>query len=226
MTSSRPAGAWPVVGRRGSAGELHARPVASGGRMVEVMAWRRTALVLGSTQPLGDADRLAVDAIGADLVRRRSGGGAVLLRPGHDLWVDVTIPRADRLWHDDVAVSFLWLGRVWAAALAGLGVEAAVHPGPSTTSPWSRRVCFAGMGAGEVTVGGRKVVGLSQRRTRDAARYQCLVPGSWDAAELLALLALDEEHRDAGLVELAAVAAGTDLEPAALTAAFVAALPD
>jgi hypothetical protein len=50
-------------------------------------------------------------------------------------------------------------------------------------------VCFGGTGPGEVVVGGAKVVGLSQRRTRDGARFQCSVPLAWDAgrhAELLA----------------------------------------
>jgi lipoate-protein ligase A len=52
---------------------------------------------------------------------------------------------------------------------------------------WSELVCFAGLGPGEVTVGGRKVVGISQRRTRDAARFQCVAYETWDADALGAL---------------------------------------
>jgi lipoate-protein ligase A len=164
------------------------------------------------------------------VVRRRSGGGAVLLRPGHDLWIDVTIPRRDPLWEEDVAVSFHWLGRVWVEALATLGVVADVHLGPATKSSWSRSVCFAALGAGEVTLADvhgkpRKVIGLSQRRSRDAARFQCLALGSWDAAELLALLSLDDDERAAGEVELAEVATGAGRTPAEMTAAFTASLP-
>ena len=41
-------------------------------------------------------------------------------------------------------------------------------------------VCFAGVGTGEVSVGDRKLVGLSQRRTRTGARFQCLVHLAWE----------------------------------------------
>ena len=49
-------------------------------------------------------------------------------------------------------------------------------------------VCFAGTGPGEVLVAGRKVVGISQRRTRAGARFQCSVPILWDGARHAALL--------------------------------------
>lgn len=41
-------------------------------------------------------------------------------------------------------------------------------------------MCFAGVGAGEVLLDGRKVVGISQRRARDGARFQCVVFRSFD----------------------------------------------
>jgi hypothetical protein len=48
---------------------------------------------------------------------------------------------------------------------------------------WSDRVCFAGIGPGEVLdAAGRKVVGISQRRTRGSARFQCAALGRWDPA--------------------------------------------
>jgi lipoate-protein ligase A len=75
-------------------------------------------------------------------------------------------------------------------------------------APWSEWVCFAGLGPGEVTVEGRKVVGLSQRRTREAALFQCCAARRWEPARLLELLALDEEERAKGGVELADVATG------------------
>lgn len=213
---------------RGSASELHGRALPSpdvAGRSVEVLAIERPALVLGSTQRLEEADLAVAAALGVEVVRRRSGGGAVYLLPGQDLWVDVTIPRSDPLWDDDVARSFHWLGRTWATALGGLGIDGHVHTGPSRTSSWSRRVCFAGVGAGEVLVQGRKVVGLAQRRTRDAARLQCAVLAAWDPVTLLGLLALTERERMDGLIELADVATGVGAGPPALLDALRAALP-
>jgi lipoate-protein ligase A len=230
VTPRSPRRSWQVVEQRGSVAELDARPLAPDVRLVEVFTWRRPALVLGSTQSTTHADPAAVDRLGADVVRRHSGGGAVLLLPGQDLWVDVTIPRDDPLWEEDVAVSFQWLGRTWVDGLDRLGVRSQVHLGPSTNDTWSRKVCFAGLGAGEVTVDGadgrpRKAVGLSQRRTRQGARFQCLALGSWDAAGLLGLLALDDATRAEGAAVLAGAAVGLGLEPAALAAALVESLP-
>ena len=209
----------------GSATDLHARQLVATSRVVEVLHIDRPALVLGSTQPTDDVDRVTADALGVEVVRRRSGGGAVFLLPDDDLWVDVSIPRDDPLWHDDVTVSFEWLGQAWAAAVSSLGWRPEIHTGPGRTSRWSRRVCFAGVGAGEVLINGRKLVGISQRRTRDAARFQCAVLHTWDPVSLLGLLALSEHDRADGLVALADVATGLHLPSADLLTAFLATLP-
>ncbi|MGH9183074.1 MAG: lipoyl protein ligase domain-containing protein [Acidimicrobiales bacterium] len=179
-------------------------------RAVSVLTVDRPALVIGSTQPEGLVDRAAAEAAGVEVVRRRSGGGAVLLVPGEVLWVDVVIPRVDRLWDDDVVRASRWLGRAWAGAVGELGIRAEVGTEAPTTSPWARRVCFAGVSPGEVTVDGRKLVGVAQRRSRRGARFQCAVLRRWDPAPLLDLLALGDEERAEAGAGLAGVATGLD----------------
>jgi lipoate-protein ligase A len=207
---------WPVVRLTGRAGELHARPLVSR-RLVEVLEVTAPALVLGSAQPATDT---AAD-VAIEVARRRSGGGAVLLVPGDFTWVDVSIPRYDVLDDDDVARAFHWLGHAWASALRSLGFDANVHTGALIASPWSPRVCFAGVGAGEVLVDGRKVVGLSQRRTKHAVRYQSVVLHRWDPDALVRLLELDAE----GARFLRTCAAAVDVDRGALVDALLAALP-
>lgn len=217
---------WSVEHRTGSAAELHARDVDPGpGRRVEVLDVERMALVLGSAQPDDDADAVAVRAAGAELVRRRSGGGAILLVPGGNTWVDVTIGRDDPLWDDDVAVAFHWLGRAWAAAARRLGVDAHAYTGRPLANRWSKRVCFAAVGAGEVVVGARKLVGISQRRTRAGARFQCVVHRSWDPGPILALLDLAGDERRLAAAELADVATGLDVPTGDVVTAFCGSLP-
>jgi lipoate-protein ligase A len=152
------------------------------------------ALVLGSGQQESVVDVPATAAAGVEVTRRRSGGGAVLVGPD-TLWLDVVVPAADPLWDGDVRRSFHWLGEAWAAALHRVGVTGEVHKGGMVEGPWSRLVCFAGLGPGEVVVGGRKAVGLSQRRTRGGSLFQCLVVPRFDARTLIDLLALDEAAR-------------------------------
>ncbi len=193
--------------------------------MVSVLEVDRPALVLGSTQPETDADAAAVAGAGAELVRRRSGGGAVLLLPGQALWVDVVVPRDDRLWDDDVHRASHWLGAAWVAALADLGVVVEVHTGPLVGTQWSHLVCFAALGPGEVHAGGRKLVGLSQRRARHGARFQCLVLRHWDPEPLLNLLALDAGERRQAAAELAPLATGLQHPLPTLLDALLSHLP-
>ena len=218
-------GAWRVERRAGAAGELHERAVDAGGRLVELLEVVRPALVLGSRQSETEVDEVAAKATGIDVVRRRSGGGAVLLLPGRSTWVDVTISRDDPLWTEDVAVAFHWLGAAWADALRSLGLDASAHLGRAVETAWSRRVCFAGLGAGEIVVDGRKLVGISQRRTRDAARFQCLVNRSWDPVPILGLLALTDDERVDALLSLASVGAGLDAPSERVLSALAASLP-
>jgi len=111
-----------------------------------------------------------------DVVRRRSGGGAVLLLPGEFVWLDVVVPANDPLWSPDVGQAMLWIGELWREALADVGVASDVHHGRLVSGEWSRQVCFAGLGTGEVVAfgGGPKLVGVSQRRTRAWTRLQTM----------------------------------------------------
>lgn len=137
----------------------------------------KPTLVLGSTQKSSDV-RENGGAIG--IAPRRSGGGAVFVHPVDSVWVDITIPRNDVLWDDDVSRSMLWLGDVFVRALGRFcDDEPMVYRGAYSNTPEARAVCFAGLAPGEVTVGQRKLIGISQRRTRDGARFQCIVYRSW-----------------------------------------------
>jgi lipoate-protein ligase A len=223
---------WSVTARRGGAAHLHhleqpATPQPS----VWVQQITGPALVLGSTQADDLVDSGAAAAAGIEVCRRRTGGGLVHLDPG-DCWLDVLLPTSSPLWHPDVGRAFLWLGHVWAETLrAVLGERGAVgvHHGPLVGGEAGRLICFAGIGPGEVTVDGRKVVGLSQRRWRTGVKFQCLVVSRW-RPEILEPLVEPSALERAG-VELATLPVGlaTDREslPAStLVERFVEHLPD
>lgn len=134
----------------------------------------------GPALVIGSAQTVPTDTLGLDVVRRRSGGTAVVVVPGDLVWADVVLPAGDPLWAEDVGVAPVWVGEAWAAALAELGVaDLDVHRGAMVRTPESATWCFAGLGPGEVRAGGRKVVGISQRRTRSAALFQCAALLRW-----------------------------------------------
>ncbi len=188
------------------------------GRTIRVLEADEPAVVLGSGEPEQHVDRARAEARGVAVVRRRSGGSAVLVGPGQVLWVDVIVPADDPLWLADVSRAGWWLGACWAGALADVGILGArVWRGPMVCSPWTSMVCFAGLGPGEVVVGESrsKVVGISQRRTRVGALFQCAVPllgsgagplGPWDPVGLLDVLDLSASERRRASTELSGVA--------------------
>ena len=165
------------------------------------------ALVLGSTQHDSAIDRRRCAAAGLDVLRRRSGGAAVIVRPGAQVWIDVFVPRDDRRYDDDIQASFAFLGSAWRAAFAEVFPATPgrleVHTGAVKRTSWSRVLCFAGLGAGEVTLQGHKVVGISQRRDRSGAWFHSMAMLQFDPGELPALLGLVGDELD----EATAVAA-------------------
>jgi hypothetical protein len=69
-------------------------------------------------------------------------------------------------------------------------------------------VCFGALGPGEVLIDGRKAVGVSQRRTRAGARFQCIVYDRWNPDDVLDLLELSDVDRQRAGAELADIATG------------------
>jgi lipoate-protein ligase A len=189
------AGDFALETFHGAVADFHATDLLADVRpRIVVCAAEAAALVLGSRQPFDTVDVDACRRAGIDVVQRRSGGGVVLVEPGAMCWLDVVVPATDPRFESvahDVGASMRWLGEHVAAALRSFGVAAVkVHDGPMTGGRWSPLVCFAGVGPGEVLLGRRKLVGISQRRTRRGARFQCMVHVRWSPDVLVGLLAV------------------------------------
>lgn len=217
---------WLVEHRSGTAQELLLEAGEdSMARRVSFLHVVKPALVLGSAQSATGFDSEALYRAGIDLVRRRSGGGGVLLVPDQTLWVDVSIDRSDSLWREDVGAAFQWLGQVWVEVCKTLGLDAVAYEGKLQSTRWSDLICFAGVGSGEVLIGGRKAVGMSQRRGRAGAKFQCAVLKRWEPESLLSLLAIDEGQRSEALRDLCDAAVGIGFEDDVIEGALVEALP-
>ncbi|MEZ5309555.1 MAG: hypothetical protein R2735_02980 [Microthrixaceae bacterium] len=172
---------WRLEWRSGSVGELHTLEEGPFSRTARVCEAEGEAVVLSSAM---SAELLAGQAgsasgvirSGVEVARRRSGGGIVHLVPDAHVWIDVLLPRGDLLWTDDVSQSGEWLAEVWIRALGDMGVVGATMADAHWSDPeLGRIVCFAATGPGEIVVGERKLVGISQRRNRHGARFQCVV---------------------------------------------------
>ena len=173
---------WRFIHLRDSAEAVHARELPAE-RAIWQASISESAVVLGSKQNLDIVNQTSCQKDDISVVHRRSGGGVVVLQADAHLWIDFVVPRDDELWRDDVGESMWWVGELWADALAMCEIadrdQLRVQRGGLERSSLSDLVCFGGLGPGEVTLHGEKVVGISQRRTREMARFQCVVHQRW-----------------------------------------------
>jgi lipoate-protein ligase A len=170
-------------------------------------------LVLGSTQGTEVVDAARAAERGVAVVRRRGGGGAVLLRPGDHLWVEAWVPHHDPLWEADVATAAAWVGAWWndalgAAVASGAADDRLVHRGRADPGPYGALICFSGRGPGELFSAGRKVMGISQWRSREGALFHTCAYAHWDPQPLIDLLDVDMPRREALQRDLPGTATG------------------
>lgn len=178
------------------------------------------AAVVGSRQSTGmvtgDAD--------VRVIRRRSGGGLVLVDPDMAVWIDLLVAPSDARFGRDVRTGMIEVGRWWCRALIALGADPdrlTVHEGGMRTGAWGELLCFAGTGPGEVLFDGAKLVGISQRRSSSLFRFQCQVHREDPTDHLLALI---DEHpagqpmRPAVLADVVGPAVNGEMLAAALAA--------
>jgi len=135
--------------------DLVERVAAGGPPVLRLYCWRGPALSLGRFQPDGDVDADACSARGVEVVRRPTGGRALL--HGADVTYAAALPRPAGP-AGSVDAVYCWLARGLTAGLARLGVEAAVAESEGETGA----ACFASMRGSDLRVGGRKLCGSAQ----------------------------------------------------------------
>jgi lipoate-protein ligase A len=125
--------------------------------------WEPTCLSLGYAQPADQADPACLEAMGWDIVRRPTGGRAILHTD--ELTYSIAAPVDHPLVAGGVLGSYRLLSQGLLAGLAALGVTADTAPEQALSEPdRSNPVCFEMPSAHEVTAGGRKLIGSAQLR--------------------------------------------------------------
>ena len=145
---------------------LLSRLAGEGPPTLRFFSWDPPTLSLGYGQPLdGRVDLAAAAQLGLGVVRRPTGGSAILHEgPDLELTYSVTAAAGDFEGADDLLATYRWIGRALEAGLNALGAPVAmvsVQPSDPRSMP---AFCFARTGSYELEAGGRKVVGSAQRR--------------------------------------------------------------
>lgn len=162
--------------------------------------WAPACLSLGRFQRSAEIDRGACARAGVPVVRRPSGGRALL----HD--DELTYALALRADHpllagaDSILESYR---RISAALLAGLRLlEAPVELAPAARRRGASAACFDTPASYELTVDGRKLVGSAQARREAALLQHGAIPLTPHAARLNALLVAPPPDLDTKMIAL------------------------
>jgi lipoate-protein ligase A len=140
---------------------LLASAAAGGAPTLRLYRWRGPWLSLGYAQTLSTERRAACRAAGVGVVRRATGGRAVL--HGADLTYAVAAPA--RCLPSGLEASYRVLSEALLDALRAVGAEAErAVPAPAAGPHGAPFDCFAEAAAEELVAGGRKLVGSAQRR--------------------------------------------------------------
>lgn len=124
--------------------------------------WWPRALSLGYHQPLQLVDRPLAQRLGIDVVRRLTGGGALL--HGDELTYAIALPRQHPLARGGVRASYAALTRGLGAGLEALGLTPRSNPTDGATERSPSGLCFSSPSAHELWIAGHKMVASAQGR--------------------------------------------------------------
>ena len=162
---------------------------------LRLYAWEPACLSLGYAQPFTDVDIPRLQERGWEVVRRPTGGRAVLHTD--ELTYSVIAPLNEPRVAGTVLESYHRLALALVEALNLLGMQVEVNgnsAAPHRTSP--NPVCFEVPSTYEITVGGKKLVGSAQARRKEGVLQHGSLPLTGDLTRILQVLAFpDEESR-------------------------------
>lgn len=141
---------------------LLASAIRGGPPTLRFYTWDGAWLSLGYGQRAGAARRAACARAGVGVVRRSTGGRAVL--HGGDLTYALAAPAP--LLPADLRACYGLVAEALLAGLRALGAEVERTPGAPGRSGREAFDCFAGPAPDELCAAGRKLVGSAQRRAR------------------------------------------------------------
>ena len=157
---------------------------------LRLYAWRPPCLSLGYAQPVGDVDQTALAEHQWDVVRRPTGGRAILHTD--ELTYAVIAPADHPDMRGGVLESYRRLGQGLIAALDTLGLQVdPVHAEPLPGAVRENPVCFEAPSAYEITVDGMKLIGSAQVRRRAGVLQHGTLPLQGDLSRICNVLRYD-----------------------------------
>ena len=130
--------------------------------VLRLYRWEPAAVTIGYNQDISAFDEAGIREAGLDLVRRPTGGRAIL--HADELTYAVIGTSPGPVFGVSLHETYMKINQALLAFLADLGVAADISAGESREAARGL-VCFHSAGRHEISVAGRKLIGSAQRRT-------------------------------------------------------------
>ena len=169
---------------------------------LRLYAWDPPCLSLGRAQPFTDVDINRLETHGWDVVRRMTGGRAILHTD--ELTYSVTGPISEPNLAGSLLESYNRLAGALLAAVQDLGLLVEMKEGKAENGI-PNPVCFEVPSTYEITVNGKKLIGSAQARRKEGVLQHGSLPLTGDLTRICqALVFADESAREAAMERLLA----------------------
>jgi lipoate-protein ligase A len=155
--------------------------------------WQPPAVSLGRHQPIADIDAETIERLGYEIVRRPTGGRAILHTD--ELTYAVTAAAGEPRVSGSLMDAYLRLSNALLSGLQRVGLNADKAGGDVRAGPNVSAACFEVPSAYEITAHGRKLIGSAQSRRAGYVLQHGSLPLVGDIGRLVDVLALPSEER-------------------------------
>lgn len=197
MHSSFPLTTWRVVRSQPASGawnmavdEAIMESVQSGKSLptLRLFAWSPPCISLGRAQPYSDINSIQLTGLGWGVVRRITGGRAILHTD--ELTYSVIGPDNEPRLTGGILESYRRLAHALLIALEVLGLQAKVYPNKKWTQENNdqKPICFEVPSNYEITYKGKKLIGSAQARRKNVVLQHGTLPLVGDLTRIIKVL--------------------------------------
>ena len=158
---------------------------------LRLYAWDPACLSLGHSQPFADVDVARLRERGWDVVRRATGGRAILHTD--EITYSVIGSTQEPVLAGGVLESYNRIAQALLSAVKRLDLPVEMKEGKSTESATPNPVCFEVPSTYEITVGGKKLIGSAQARKKEGVLQHGSLPLTGDLTRICQALVFEME---------------------------------
>jgi lipoate-protein ligase A len=159
--------------------------------VLRLYAWEPACLSLGHAQPFAEVNQKALEANGWDVVRRPTGGRAIL--HVDELTYSVISPLSEPRVQGGVLESYLHLSKALLQVLQILDLNPQANEKTVEKAQKQNPVCFEVPSNYEITVNGKKLIGSAQARRKEGLLQHGALPLFGDLTRIITALQFNSD---------------------------------